>query len=73
MSFNGFNSRQIESAYLQALYNSVFLLQLRIVKLLKGGKISKLLISNIESFDDVKFGKVLTKLYARLFSFEAQK
>ena len=26
-----------------------------------------------EKFDDIKFGKVLTKLYARLFSMEGQK
>jgi hypothetical protein len=27
----------------------------------------------LEKFDDIKFGKVLTKLYARLFSMESQK
>ena len=27
----------------------------------------------IETFDDIKFGKVLTKLYARLFTMEKQK
>jgi hypothetical protein len=27
----------------------------------------------IEKFDDIKFGKVLTKLYARLFSMEQVK
>ena len=40
----------------------MFLLQLRIYKLFKG-----------EKFDDIKFGKVLTKLYARLYSCEEQK
>jgi len=48
--------------YSKALYNTLFLLQLRIYKLFKG-----------EKFDDIKFGKVLTKLYARLFSYEEQK
>ena len=28
---------------------------------------------NIEKFDDIKFGKVLTKLYARLFTMEKVK
>lgn len=37
-------------------------MQLRIFKLFKG-----------EKFDDIKFGKVLTKLYARLFSCEEHK
>ena len=27
----------------------------------------------VEKFDDIKFGKVLTKLYARMFSMEANK
>ena len=27
----------------------------------------------IEKFDDIKFGKVLTKLYARMFSMEQNK
>ena len=49
-------------AYSKALYNTVFLLQLRIYKLFKG-----------EKFDDIKFGKVLTKLYARMFSCEEHK
>ena len=31
------------------------------------------LISSAEKFDDIKFGKVLTKLYARLFSMEQSK
>ena len=48
--------------YSKALYNTLFLLQLRIYKLFKG-----------EKFDDIKFGKVLTKLYARLFSMEDHK
>ena len=48
--------------YSKALYNTIFLLQLRIFKLFKG-----------EKFDDIKFGKVLTKLYARLFSCEEHK
>ncbi len=62
MSCSGFSSRQAETVYLKALYNAVFLLQLRKFKLFKG-----------EKFDDLKFGKVLTKLYARMFSLEAQK
>ena len=28
---------------------------------------------NIEKFDDIKFGKVLTKLYARIFTMESVK
>ena len=48
--------------YNKALYNTVFLLQLRIFKLFKGDK-----------FDDIKFGKVLTKLYARMYSLEQHK
>ena len=52
----------METVYNKALYNTVFLLQLRISKLFKG-----------EKFDDIKFGKVLTKLYARLFSMEEMK
>ena len=60
--YNGFASRQQEVAYSKALYNTVFLLQLRIFKLFKG-----------EKFDDIKFGKVLTKLYARLYSLEDHK
>lgn len=60
--YNGFSTRQQELVYSKALYNTVFLLQLRIYKLFKG-----------EKFDDIKFGKVLTKLYARLFSCEEHK
>ena len=30
-------------------------------------------LTNLEKFDDIKFGKVLTKLYARLFSMEEHK
>ena len=60
--YNGFSTRQQELVYSKALYNTVFLLQLRIYKLFKG-----------EKFDDIKFGKVLTKLYARLYSFEEHK
>jgi hypothetical protein len=52
------------------LYHTLFLLQLRIFKLFKGGKD---LYSFLEKFDDIKFGKVLTKLYARLFSMEQYK
>lgn len=60
--YNGFTTRQQEMAYSKALYNTVFLLQLRICKLFKG-----------EKFDDIRFGKVLTKLYARLYSSEENK
>ena len=60
--YNGFSTRQQELVYSKALYNTLFLLQLRICKLFKG-----------EKFDDIKFGKVLTKLYARLFSCEDHK
>ncbi|TNV81902.1 hypothetical protein FGO68_gene15792 [Halteria grandinella] len=60
--YNGFGTRQQESSYNKALYNTIFLLQLRIFKLFKG-----------EKFDDIKFGKVLTKLYARLFTMEKVK
>ena len=60
--YNGFSSRSQELVYNKALYNTVFLLQLRISKLFKGDK-----------FDDIKFGKVLTKLYARMYSLEQHK
>ena len=60
--YNGFPTRQQELAYSKAVYNTIFLLQLRIYKLFKG-----------EKFDDIKFGKVLTKLYARLYSCEEHK
>lgn len=33
----------------------------------------KVLAYFLEKFDDIKFGKVLTKLYARLFSMEQVK
>jgi len=33
----------------------------------------KLNLNDIEKFDDIKFGKVLTKLYARLFTMEKVK
>jgi hypothetical protein len=35
--YNGFGTRQMESSYNKALYNTIFLLQLRIFKLFKGG------------------------------------
>jgi len=75
--YNGFGTRQQEGSYNKALYNTIFLLQLRIYKLFKGGK-WKLFNTNaaaavIEKFDDIKFGKVLTKLYARLFTMEKVK
>jgi len=35
--YNGFGTRQQEATYNKTLYNTVFLLQLRIVKLFKGG------------------------------------
>jgi len=31
------------------------------------------LLTQTEKFDDIKFGKVLTKLYARMFSLEMNK
>ncbi len=36
--YGGFGTRQQESAYGKALYNTLFLLQLRIFKLFKGGR-----------------------------------
>lgn len=36
--YSGFGTRQQESTYSKALYNTLFLLQLRIYKLFKGGK-----------------------------------
>ena len=36
--YSGFGTRQQESTYTKALYNTIFLLQLRIFKLFKGGK-----------------------------------
>lgn len=36
--YNGFGTRQLEASYNKALYNTIFLLQLRIYKLFKGGK-----------------------------------
>ena len=83
--YNGFGTRQLEASYNKALYNTIFLLQLRIYKLFKGGKLlfcffSLLIIfecvfwnNALEKFDDIKFGKVLTKLYARLFTMEKVK
>ena len=41
--YNGFGTRQLEASYNKALYNTIFLLQLRIYKLFKGGK-SKILL-----------------------------
>ena len=37
--YNGFGTRQMEGSYNKALYNTIFLLQLRIFKLFKGGTI----------------------------------
>jgi len=74
--YSGFGTRQQESTYSKALYNTLFLLQLRIYKLFKGGKWDITLLNvwcEIEKFDDIKFGKVLTKLYARLFTMEQVK
>ena len=39
--YNGFGTRQQEATYTKALYNTIFLLQLRIFKLFKGGKINR--------------------------------
>jgi hypothetical protein len=39
--YSGFGTRQQESTYSKALYNTLFLLQLRIYKLFKGGKSRK--------------------------------
>ena len=36
--YGGFVNRQLETTYNKALYNTVYLLQLRISKLFKGGK-----------------------------------
>jgi hypothetical protein len=43
--------------------------------LFKGGKIIQITtnVYILEKFDDIKFGKVLTKLYARLFTMEQFK
>ena len=72
--YSGFGTRQQESTYSKAIYNTLFLLQLRIYKLFKGGKYSQLEHAFIiEKFDDIKFGKVLTKLYARMFTMEQVK
>ena len=35
--YNGFGTRALESSYNKALYNLTFLLQLKIVKMMKGG------------------------------------
>ena len=71
--YNGFGTRQQEGSYNKALYNTIFLLQLRIYKLFKGGKKIIWDLLSLEKFDDIKFGKVLTKLYARLFTMEKVK
>ena len=71
--YAGFASRHLEARYNKALYNTLFLLQLRISKLFKGGKTYLPETANLEKFDDIKFGKVLTKLYARLYSMEEVK
>ncbi len=60
--YNGFGTRQQETAYNKALYNTLYIMQLRIVKLFKG-----------ERFDDIKFGKLLTRLYAKMFTMEGIK
>ena len=70
--YSGFANRQMETTYNRALYNMMFLLLLRITKLFKGGKQFHPLIFS-ESFDDLKFGKVLTKLYTKLYSMEHVK
>ena len=36
--YSGFSTRKMETVYNKALYNTIFLLQLRIFKLFKGGK-----------------------------------
>ena len=60
--YGGFSTRKIEHVYNTTLFNTIYLLQLRICKIFAG-----------EKFDDIKFGKLLTKLYARLYSMEEFK
>lgn len=43
--YNGFSTRSQELVYAKALYNTLFLLQLRIYKLFKGGKLPWIMTS----------------------------
>jgi len=70
--YNGFSTRQLEAQYNKAIYSALYLLQMRIAKLFRGGTPNPL-PHLVEKFDDIKFGKIITKLYARMFSMETVK
>ena len=77
--YSGFGSRKLETTYNKALYHLMYVMQLKISKGFRNGMyyIIKFAFCNklitivfIETFDDNKLQRVITKLYCKLFALE---
>ena len=71
--YGGFGTRAQESTYNKAIYNMLYLMQLKISR---NNKKSNLLLSFIRvlvPFDEDRFQQIFTKLYNRLFVMEEYK
>ena len=66
--YSGFSKRSLESSYNKALYNMIFLLQL---KHARAG--SPLHLTHADQFDEDKFAKHFSLLYQKLFNMEKYK
>lgn len=77
--YNGFGTRQQETAYNKALYNILYLMQLKISRNNKNCNIFLifllflLTILPIVPFDEHRFSKIFMKLYNRMFTMEEYK
>ena len=60
--YNGFGSRKEESQYNKTLFNLIYLLQVRVMKVFTG-----------DGADDVKFGTMISKLYKNMVWLEKHK
>lgn len=68
--YSGFGTRSQETHYNKAIYNLLYLMQLKISRNNKSGE---LLFYFAVPFDELKFSTVFTKLYNRLYNMDEQK
>ena len=66
--YGGFSTRQLEGTYYKALYNAIYLLQLKISRNQRNRISSSLTF--VEQFDEHRFVHLFTKLYNRLYTME---
>ncbi len=70
--YSGFVTRALESNYNRALYNMLFLLQVRIHHTIKK-RTALHRYTSLVPFDEQTFAHHFAKLYTRLLSYEGQK